>query len=62
MGLLGCFNLGIGVVVGGGRIEEGEVDREGWGVMLSVVWGEGCVFVRLMGKVGLNKVVKRINR
>ncbi|KAK4675087.1 hypothetical protein QC764_501490 [Podospora pseudoanserina] len=62
MGLLGCPNLGIGVVVGGGRIEESEVDREGWGVMLSAVRGEGCALVRSMGQAGLNKVVKRINR
>lgn len=38
VGVLGCPNLG----AGGGRIVEGEVDGDSWGVMFSAVRGQGA--------------------
>ncbi|KAK0654155.1 hypothetical protein QBC41DRAFT_238456 [Cercophora samala] len=62
LGLLACPNLPVWTAVRGERIEEGKVDREGMGVLLSAVRGGGCALVRPMGEGGLNAVVRRVNR
>ncbi|KAK4173341.1 hypothetical protein QBC36DRAFT_194869 [Triangularia setosa] len=62
LGLLACPNLPVWAAVKGERIEEGVVDREGMGVMLSAVRASGYALLRPMGRGRLLGAVRRISR